>query len=103
MQELLLLINMSRVTQLQVNKTLTQHAEKRATYLCDHEFSHKGWNNFVFKFQGENLAKGFSDNLSTFNALMSSLEHKKNILDPNYSYIGLAQKCGITVIEFAGT
>ena len=104
MNELLLLINMSRTFPLTEHKTLTSIAEKRAAYLCDNEFSHKGWHVYKSKFlyRGENLAKDFSDYKSMHEAFMSSGSHRANILNTNYYYIGLATKCNITVQEFGG-
>jgi uncharacterized protein YkwD len=38
---------------------------------------------------GENLAYGFSDATTAMNAWMHSPEHRKNLLDPGYSEVGL--------------
>ncbi len=95
---------MSRVLPLSTSTSLTHIAEQRVEYLCTHEFSHDGWYKFPsnFSYRGENLARGYPDATSTHQALMNSPSHKKNIVSKNYTHIGIAQKCGITVEEFGG-
>lgn len=83
-------------------------AQDRANYLCTHQFSH---NDLVFSFikykrfgpahaQGENLAKGFTDDQSIQQAWLNSLSHKKNMLDPRWTSIGIGRACGVTVEVF---
>jgi uncharacterized protein YkwD len=104
MVELLIMINMVRVSPLKISHTLSSIADKRATYLCDHEFSHAGWRSYPSKFsyRGENLAKDYGTIKEAHEALMLSASHKANILNKNYRYVGLAYKCGILVEEFGG-
>lgn len=104
MLELLIMINMVRVSSLKISPTLSSIADKRATYLCDHEFSHDGWTSYPsnFSYRGENLAKDYDTIKEAHEALMQSASHRANILNKKYRYIGLAYKCGILVEEFGG-
>lgn len=97
---------------------LDQHAQARATYLCDTgTFSHAGWRSSKFwdlghmrySWQGENLSQGFiATSTGAFvpgaiqTAFMNSPEHKANILDAHYSSVGFGSACNIVVEEFAG-
>jgi hypothetical protein len=45
---------------------------------------------YDYQFAGENLAIGFLDSKEVHEALMSSLSHRQNILNPNYKEIGIA-------------
>lgn len=47
-------------------------------------------NGYVYRFAGENLAKGFTSSSSTFNAWMSSAAHRGNILSKSYTDTGFA-------------
>ncbi len=49
---------------------------------------------YAFLYAGENLAMNFTKADSVHKALMSSLSHKKNILNKNYQDIGIAVLCG---------
>jgi len=44
---------------------------------------------YKYKYAGENLARDFQDAPSAVNAWMNSPSHKENILNPNYSEIGI--------------
>ena len=44
---------------------------------------------YKYKYAGENLARDFPDAVSAVNAWMNSPSHKENILNPNYSEIGI--------------
>ena len=103
MLELIILINLARSQPLIQDKTLTNIAQRRAEYLCDHEFSHVGWNvPTKFNYRGENLAADFPSATSTHKALMNSPKHKANIINPDFQYVGIGEACGITVFEFGG-
>ncbi len=54
-------------------------------------FNQVGYN---FAYAGENLAVNFSDSQDVTNAWMNSPEHRANILDANYSDIGMAAAQG---------
>ena len=45
---------------------------------------------YTYQFAGENLAKGYHDSASTVNAWMDSQTHKDNLLNKNYTEIGVA-------------
>jgi len=49
---------------------------------------------YQYKYAGENLAKGFSDNEKMVQALMHSPSHRKNILNEKYQDIGIAAISG---------
>lgn len=103
--ELLILINLIRVNPVKVDPILTNIAQQRAEYLCNHTFSHNGWTQYKSKFsyRGENLAKGFNNKSSLINqAFLNSPTHKAVMLNPHYKYVGIANKCNITVEEFGG-
>ncbi len=55
-------------------------------------FEQVGYN---FDYAGENLAVNFSDSQDVTNAWMNSPEHRANILDTNYTQIGIATAQGI--------
>lgn len=109
---LLVLANLVRVHPLHESKYLDSVAQARAEYLCETStFTHAGWFSFwgktTYNFVGENLATGYQVGSSTNYteveaAFMASPEHRANILNPNYSAIGLGADCGITVEEFGG-
>lgn len=49
---------------------------------------------YTYQYAGENLAKGYHDSTSTVNAWMDSTTHRENILNVNYSEIGVATGSG---------
>jgi len=53
---------------------------------------------YAFQYAGENLAVDFSDSIDVEQAWMNSPAHRKNILDPHYTQIGIATAVG----EFEG-
>ncbi len=57
-----------------------------------HWFEKVGYN---FVFAGENLAVNFSDSQALHNAWLSSLGHKNNIVNQNFSEIGIAVAKGL--------
>jgi len=67
-------------------------------------------NNYKYTYAGENLAKGYVDSNSVVKAWMASPSHKKNILNTNYSDIGVAvgegklnDKPTILIVQLFGT
>ncbi|HUX35833.1 MAG TPA: CAP domain-containing protein, partial [Candidatus Paceibacterota bacterium] len=65
---------------------------------------------YNFSYAGENLAVNFVGSEDVQNAWMASPSHKENILNPNFSEIGIATATGtyqgkeaIFVVEFFGT
>ncbi len=102
-----LLANSARVTPLTPSIDLSQRAQVRAEYLCEHnQWSHDGWQKsfegVAEKWRGENLAKGFADATSTETAWMASPSHRANLLNPYYKQVGIGQACDITVELFTG-
>jgi hypothetical protein len=70
-------------------------------------FANVGYN---FSYAGENLAINYSDSQDVINAWMNSPEHRANILNGNYTQIGMATAEGefggspaIYVVELFGT
>lgn len=49
---------------------------------------------YTYQYAGENLAKGYHDSSSTVNAWMNSQTHKDNLLNQNYTDIGVAVGSG---------
>jgi len=49
---------------------------------------------YAFQYAGENLAVDFSDSIDVEKAWMNSPMHRKNILDPHYTEIGIATAVG---------
>ena len=101
---LLILTNLSRSKPLTLNPTLTQYAQARAHYLCTHPFSHTGWKAFAphnTSWIGENLATGYTDAVTAYQALLNSPTHRENIESSNFTQIGLAYECGVTVQLFS--
>lgn len=94
-----------------VDPHLTERAQARVEQLCTTgEFSHRGFNalegfdlgHMKFNYYGENIAKGFSNDLDAFNAFMHSPTHRANILDSKFTHIGVGEACGLKVILFGG-
>lgn len=50
---------------------------------------------YTFRYAGENLAVNFTDSEKVENAWMNSPSHKENILNPDFTEIGLATREGI--------
>jgi hypothetical protein len=70
-------------------------------------FEQVGYN---FTYAGENLAVNFSDSADVTNAWMNSAEHRANILNANFTEIGMATATGtyegnpaVYVVELFGT
>ncbi len=63
---------------------------------------------YKYKYAGENLAVGFIDSKTLFDAWISSPSHRDNILSPNYQEVGTAilygfQNNAILVVQFFGS
>ena len=108
-EDMLARINQERakagVAPLEYWKDLATTAKEKA---CDMEnrkyFDHKdpeGRRGFHYIFDanlpvervGENIAQGFTDRKEEMDTFMKSAEHKENILEPYWQYVGYAQ-CG---------
>ncbi len=91
---------------LALNGKLSEVAKKKAEDMIDRNyFAHKSpdgkmiWDminrsEYPYLYVGENLAMNFTSADSVNKALMSSASHRKNILNPKYSDIGLAVVSG---------
>ncbi|MFZ2153928.1 MAG: CAP domain-containing protein [Candidatus Moraniibacteriota bacterium] len=110
-ENVLKLINSSRLDNnllpLIENATLSKVAQSKATDMVqNHYFSHTSpqgitpwyWfnkNQYHYKYAGENLAINYLDPQEEHLAWMDSPAHRKNILNPNFSEIGIARNNGI--------
>jgi len=111
---LLFLINLVRDVPLQESAVLNQRAEIRAEQLCEDrikyniDISHRNWEDSFAglkkDYWGENLSWDFANDLDAFIALMRSPSHRFNILNKNYSEIGIgySKKCNLKVELFRG-
>lgn len=102
---LLFWMNLVRSQPLIETPLLDNRAQIRAEQLCaDNQWSHEGWldsfKGIPFTYAGENLDRDFASELEAFNALMKSPVHKKNIISPHYTTVGIGHSCGITVVLF---
>lgn len=123
--EILALTNTSRaqegVAALTLNSQLNQAAQLKAQdMLADNYFAHtapdgtKPWAfikeaGYSYSAAGENLAMDFTDANSVHTAFINSPTHKKNIINPKYSEMGIAIASGkldgrdtILLVEFFG-
>lgn len=103
----LILINAMRVHPLVETAQLDKLAQTRAEYLCTHtQWSHEGWldsfKGVKYKYAGENLAKGFSNEMDTAKAWLNSPTHRAVMLNEHYTKIGIGHSCGIEVNLFLG-
>ena len=97
----------SDVGTLQSNELLNKAAQLKANHLAENQyFSHTSpggispwqWFNEVgyrFKYAGENLAVNFVDSTDVERAWMNSPSHRANILNDNFTEIGVATAEGI--------
>jgi uncharacterized YkwD family protein len=108
-QQMITLVNQARsqnkVSPLKVDMQLTNVARVKAQDMIDNKyFSHNSpkygspfdmMKSFGIKYiqAGENIA-GNQSVQNAFNALMNSPGHRKNILDPNFTNIGMGIKAG---------
>jgi hypothetical protein len=110
------------VAELNVSPLLTQAAQEKANdMVANNYFAHTSpsgltpWYwfeqvGYAFSFAGENLAVNFTDSEDVTDAWMNSPEHRANILDNDYTQIGIATAEGtyngqpaIYVVEEFGT
>jgi len=105
------LVNQSRekenLNPLYINYQLSQIASFKAQdMIANHYFSHNSPNgltpwywfekeNYDYKYAGENLAINYDSAEEEHQAWMKSLTHRKNILNPNFTEIGIATASGI--------
>lgn len=92
---LISLTNTERASPLSESTELDEHAQMRAMYLCSNPFNHENWKDFIatssFYFIGENLAKNYgTDAEATYAGLYASPDHKENMLDTNFTNMGVA-------------
>ena len=92
---------------LELNQSLLASAtDKAEDMIVNNYFAHESldgrmpWDfvsrrDYPYLFIGENLGMSFSSALSVHNALMNSPSHKKNILNENYTDIGVIVKRGV--------
>ncbi|HZP98910.1 MAG TPA: CAP domain-containing protein [Reyranella sp.] len=108
---LLSLINASRadahLRPLAYDAALNDRAQARAEMMCrSGRFSHDGvelaFRGLPYRTWGENLAKGYRSPEATHAGLMSSPDHRANILKPAFGLIGIGHACDITVELFGG-
>lgn len=98
------------LNELKVNQKLVSAAQKKAEDMLKNQyFSHTGssgksaWDflddaNYKYLFAGENLAMNFESAEEVMDGWLASLKHKENILDKNYTQIGI----GIATGKFLG-
>lgn len=105
------LINLSRLendtSPLIENSILSRVAQSKINDMTqNHYFAHTSpegltpwhWfdkNNYSYKYAGENLAINYDDAQEEHEAWMKSPAHQRNILNPNFSEIGIATSKGI--------
>ncbi|KAK9695711.1 hypothetical protein K7432_012828 [Basidiobolus ranarum] len=102
---LLALVNQQRqlvgVPALTIDPRLTLAAERHTLFQATiHKMTHDEPNRtlgqrisetgYVWSNIGENVAAGFGDEASVMNAWMNSPEHRRNILNPIFTQIGMA-------------
>lgn len=111
LENVVLLVNESRLDSnlkpLLINPDLSQIAQDKAQDMVSHHyFAHTspegltpwfwfGQNNYSYKYAGENLAINYDNAEEEHQAWMESPTHKKNILNPNFTEIGIATASGI--------
>jgi len=123
--DLFSILNQSRQSQglapLTESKTLDQAALMKAQdMVANNYFSHQSpqgitpWFWFTkagyqYTYAGENLAVGFIDSRTVFNAWLNSPSHKENMLNPHYTEVGTAVVKGfggndaIVVVQLFGS
>jgi uncharacterized protein YkwD len=108
---LLSLINASRadfhLRPLAEDPTLMARAQARAEAMCStgrlsHDGARAAFHGLPYRTWGENLAKGYGGADATHAGLMSSPDHRANILKPEFGAVGIGQACDITVELFGG-
>lgn len=80
------------------SKNLSVYAQARGVYLCNSEFTHDGWREFVKDIPGsvaENIARNFPTPQEAGQAFASSTEHAANIVNTAFVSMGFADvDCG---------
>lgn len=96
-EDLIALVNTARMVTLKESGTLDQIAASRALYVCQQDFVesvHTGFATYfgstTFQYIAENLARNYDAAEDTEAGFMASPSHHANIVDPRYSYIGVA-------------
>lgn len=96
----------NQVRQLQVSPTLTAIAQAKANDMAAKSYfahtspdGHDPWywfkqGGYLFSYAGENLAIDFSDSAAVEAAWMNSPTHRENLLNPNFTEIGIATAVG---------
>jgi hypothetical protein len=94
------------LTNLSMNAELTRAAEQKANDMLTRGYwSHNApdgttpwaWikaQNYQYATAGENLARGFADSAAVVAAWLNSPEHRANLLDAEFSDVGIAVKTG---------
>ena len=94
------------LSSLQVNPLLTEAAQEKANDMVTNDyFAHTSpagvtpWDwfekvGYTFTYAGENLAVDFSDSQDVTSAWLNSPEHRANILNANFTQIGIAIATG---------
>lgn len=111
LQNVVNLVNQSReensLKPLLINPELSKIAQDKAQDMTEnHYFAHTSpngltpwyWfieNGYSYKYAGENLAINYDSAEEEHEAWMNSPTHKKNILNPNFTEIGIATASGI--------
>ena len=104
-------VNTSRqeygLSSLTINDKLTQAAQAKAKDMFENKyFAHISpdgktpWDfmketNYDYIYAGENLAIGYTDDAELHQAWMNSSSHRENILNPNFTQIGMAVLDGV--------
>lgn len=90
------------ISELDSNKTLQQAAQKKADHMAENQyFAHDSpsglttWSwfrkvDYTYRKAGENLAVNFSDNSQVVDYWMDSSSHRQNILEQDFTEIGVA-------------
>lgn len=79
-----------RVPDLKEDNALNIYAQKHVEWMASHKsLTHSDFKGIRYRYIAENIARGQSDELSVIKAWMKSYGHRKNILDKNYTHIGI--------------
>lgn len=105
---LIFLLNYVRMRPLVLDKEISKVAEKRCIEMK--EFSHAEYFNkyhfegvmYNYIYTGENLGIDFATDLDFFRAMQKSKLHNDNILNKNFTRVGIAKCDRKRVILFAG-
>lgn len=93
------LVNVERekrgLPKLKTNDTVMKIAQDHSIYMSNVKYEHGNYgdslkaNGINYRAAAENIARGYSTPERVVNAWMNSDGHRKNILNPKYSYIGI--------------